>query len=59
MATLIVGGGEVFFPAAFLCTRQFQYVIAVDAGVLAAEKILSLSIGSEIIILAPCKLCYY
>ncbi len=38
MATLIVGGGEVFFSAAFLCTRQFQYVIAVDAGVLAAEK---------------------
>ena len=33
-----MGGGEVFFQAGFLCTRHFQYVIAVDAGVLAAEK---------------------
>lgn len=39
MAILIVGGGEVFFPADFLFAHQFEHIIAVDAGVLAAEKI--------------------
>jgi len=37
MATLIVAGGNVFFSADVL-RRQFQHIIAVDAGILAAEK---------------------
>ena len=41
MATLIVAGGDVFLPVAssYLKGRGFDHIIAVDAGVLAAEKL--------------------
>ncbi len=41
MATLIVAGGDVFLPVAssYLKGREFDHIIAVDAGVLAAEKL--------------------
>nr|MDE7327949.1 hypothetical protein [Lachnospiraceae bacterium] len=41
MATLVVAGGDICFPVAFACLkkRKFDHVIAVDAGVLAVEKL--------------------